>query len=176
VRLATDRRVTHFVELAREYQSLVTAPQTADVPGFLAQVHQVIAQLYAAALALPEVQPDRSELEWEAKGRQAWTNVFSGLQGTLGAREYYVEMFAPYELQGQEPVIGSLADDLADIYSDLSRGLGAWDAGNVHSAVWEWRFHFDYHWGEHATGALRALHALRANDGYAEPKLPDRAV
>jgi hypothetical protein len=24
--------------------------------------------------------------------------------------------------------------------------------------VWEWRFHFDVHWGEHAVDALRALH------------------
>lgn len=176
MKLATDPRVTYFVELAREYQSVVTGPLTADVPGFLAQVHRVIAQLYASALALPEVQPDRSKIDWEGAGPPAWADVFAGLQGVLGAREYYAEMFAPYELHGQEPVIGSLADDLADIYADLSRGLAAWDAGKVHSAVWEWRFHFEHHWGEHATGALRALHALRANDGYSEPKLPDRAV
>jgi hypothetical protein len=26
--------------------------------------------------------------------------------------------------------------------------------------LWEWRFNFQIHWGEHLTGALRALYSL----------------
>jgi hypothetical protein len=37
------------------------------------------------------------------------------------------------------------------------------------AAIWEWRFHFEWHWGDHAIDALRALHRAclrdaRAND------------
>jgi hypothetical protein len=98
-------------------------------------------------------------------------DLYSALATKLGRRDYYNEMFAPYDLAEREPVTGSLADDLADIYADLSRGLAAWQVGNTEDAVWEWRFHFQHHWGEHTTGALRALHALGSAFDYAEPDL-----
>jgi hypothetical protein len=176
VKLATHPGVARFIELAREYRELLAGPRNAGVTVFLAQLHLCLARLYASALELPEVQPDRSEVEWEGKGSLTRSALRADIQGALGAREYYSEMFAPYELQGQAPVIGSLSDDLADIYADVSRGLAAWDAKEFHAAVWEWRFHFGHHWGEHVTGALRALHALRANCDYAEPEFPERAV
>jgi hypothetical protein len=175
VKLATHPGTVNFAEVAREYRALLTG-QRPEIKAFLSQVHSCVARLYAAALELPDVQPDRAEVEWEGKGYPTWRELYADLQSALGAREYYSEMFAPYELQGQDPVIGSLSDDLADIFSDVSRGLAAWDSKDYHGAVWEWRFHFGHHWGEHATGALRALHALRANYEYAEPDFPERAV
>ena len=36
-------------------------------------------------------------------------------------------------------------------------GLAADEMGQFESAIWEWRFNFNYHWGEHAVDALRAL-------------------
>jgi Domain of unknown function (DUF5063) len=62
-------------------------------------------------------------------------------------------------------VAGSLSDDLLDVYGDLQRGLVLWDKGGATksnklriAAIWEWRFHFEIHWGDHAIDALRALH------------------
>ena len=54
--------------------------------------------------------------------------------------------------------IGDLADDVADIYRDLSAGLALVDAGHALEAQWELRFSFLTHWGRHASGAIRALH------------------
>ena len=59
-------------------------------------------------------------------------------------------------------MIGSLADDLADIYMDISSGEELWLAGDSEEAVWEWRFHFETHWSEHLTGSLRAIRSLAA--------------
>lgn len=45
-----------------------------------------------------------------------------------------------------------LWDDLADIDRDLSRGLMLWDRGSDNArtaACWEWRFHYEIHWGHH---------------------------
>jgi hypothetical protein len=152
------------------------APRAGVTREVLAHLHTCVAKLYAAALELPSVQPARAEVAFEGKGSPTWSELRATLQGAFGSREYYSEIFAPYELQGQEPIVGSLSDDLADIFADVSRGLAAWDAKDYHGAVWEWGFHFDHHWGEHATGALRALHALRANSDYAEPDFPNQAV
>jgi len=88
--------------------------------------------------------------------------LFRSLGSYLGDWDAYAEVFDPYEMD-DTPVVGSLSDDLADVYRDLRRGLALFDASNRPGkidAVWDWRFHFHSHWGEHATGALRPLHRL----------------
>lgn len=62
--------------------------------------------------------------------------------------------------EGAEEVsLGSLADDLADIWRDLRAGLDALEGGSQWQDVaWEWRFGLQTHWGRHAVEALRALH------------------
>jgi hypothetical protein len=70
------------------------------------------------------------------------------------------EVFDPYAEPPEAVVLGSLADDVGDIYLDLADGLELWAAGNLAAAVWEWRFGLESHWGQHLTGALRAIHAL----------------
>jgi hypothetical protein len=64
----------------------------------------------------------------------------------------------------ETPVVGSLSDDLADIYRDVVTGLRAYDRGDRAGAVWEWRFNLHAHWGAHATGAMRALHWWLCNN------------
>ncbi|MFK7992281.1 MAG: DUF5063 domain-containing protein [Sandaracinaceae bacterium] len=74
----------------------------------------------------------------------------------FGSHDLYWEVFNPYV--DEERVAGSLSDDFFDIYRDLRRGLVAFDKGRHQKALWDWRFHFDHHWGDHAVDALRALH------------------
>ena len=78
--------------------------------------------------------------------------------------EFYGEVFDPLPVPPEEPVVGSLADDLCDIYRDVVTGLRAYEAGLRAHAVWEWGFGFRHHWGEHATGAIRALHCWLADN------------
>ena len=63
-----------------------------------------------------------------------------------------------------EPPAGSVVDNLGGIYRDVARGLVLFEAGNHDEALWEWGFNFRTHWGEHATGVLRALHAYLAQE------------
>lgn len=74
----------------------------------------------------------------------------------LGDKDLYWEVFDPYV--EANPVAGSLAEDVLDVYRDIRRGLTLWDASQMQNAIWEWRFGFDAHWGDHAIDALRALH------------------
>jgi hypothetical protein len=70
----------------------------------------------------------------------------------------------------EPPVRGSLADDLRDVYSDVRRGLALWDSpAPPDAAIWEWRFQFEIHWGDHAIDALRALHRACRRSGEADP-------
>ena len=149
---------------------------------FLRRVHELLPVLYAAALALPSIETAEGDDEdgeideaaedaaraardaREAGDRRThdqWTALYQALAASIGEPgNHYSEMFHPYDLNARDPVTGSLADDLADIYGDLSDGLAKWRRGDWARASWVWRFNFTVHWGEHATGALRALHAL----------------
>ena len=73
--------------------------------------------------------------------------------------DMYGEVFNPLLVPPDEPVIGSIADDITDVYRDVVAGLRAYQTGNRAGAIWEWGFHFHHHWGKHATGAIKAIHA-----------------
>ena len=78
----------------------------------------------------------------------------------------YGEVLDPLPVPPEEPVIGSIADDVIDIYRDVVTGLRAYQAGNKTGALWEWGGGFRHHWGEHATGAIRAIHAWLASNEF----------
>jgi hypothetical protein len=78
--------------------------------------------------------------------------------------DFYSTVLNPMVVPDAEVGIGSLADDLADIYRDVATGLREYERGEVSKAIWEWSFGLHSHWGEHACGAIRALHGwLAAN-------------
>ncbi len=78
----------------------------------------------------------------------------------------YTEIFNPLSEPPESPVVGSLSDDLADIYGDVATGLRAYESGDRAGAVWEWSFNLQFHWGEHATSAIRALHWWLSEDTF----------
>lgn len=108
----------------------------------------LLVALYNAALQLPE-----SECETEGDApAPALPESWPGFE----KHELYWEICDPYD---DEPrVAGELTDDIIDVYKDVRRGLSFWEKGDLADAVWEWRFSFESHWGDHAIDALRALH------------------
>jgi hypothetical protein len=88
------------------------------------------------------------------------------VQRALGSQDGYWAYFDPSEPpdSDENPVFGSLADDLADIYRDIKPGLRAWDSDNdsyLETIVFEWKTpNFGSHWGVHAVSVMRALHPI----------------
>ena len=86
------------------------------------------------------------------------------LEKSFGSGAFFFLVVLPTELcsSSMEHALRcrtSLSDDLLDVYFDLRRGLELWDQEVPKAAaIWEWRFAFDTHWGDHAIDALRALH------------------
>jgi hypothetical protein len=76
----------------------------------------------------------------------------------------YSEQFDPLAISStEEPTIGDIADDIADIFRDVRNGLWYFDTGRLPDAAWEWAFGFQSHYGRHAAGAVRILHATWLN-------------
>ena len=146
-----------------------------------------LAQLYAAGLTLPwrstprtdendnlgnrvalaESKPTLSDLD--RLSHEEWRRVYEDIGSRLAGPDMYMEMFDPFGWD-EEPVVGSLADDLADIYQEIRAGLLQWRRGAQEDAAWTWRFGFETHWAQHATGAMRALQALVFRYEFAPPR------
>ena len=133
----------------------------AELPAtWLGRVHALLPEVYAAALALPDVEPDATDAHPSRTTCEEWKRLYDDIGSTLGRWNYYWDVFDPYSQSDHEPVCGSLADDLAEIYRDLREGQLAEDEdGRVrpNDVIWCWRFAFVSHWSGHASGAIRAL-------------------
>lgn len=104
--------------------------------------------LYSKALYLPEVESENDEVtDFDISVPKINFNQY----------DYYWEVFNPYHLD--EPVGGSLSDDILDIYKDVKKGILLYEKNEHIEAIWEWKLGFEIHWGSHAVNAIRALHS-----------------
>lgn len=145
-----------FAREAAHFEKWATESHPADAPT-ARQALIRITHLYLAALRLPppwvgDLQ-DRSDV-----ARLDANDVAKVIAHASLPIDMYGEVFNPLIVPPEEPVIGSIADDIISIYRDVVTGLRAYQRGDLSAARWEWGFHFAHHWGEHATGAIRALH------------------
>lgn len=141
--------IEEFVREVRAYCEFVNRAATLGLAERLAMARTRLVSLYTSALTLPDVpKPGDTDAGPNPQPPQGWC----GFEDS----EFYWEVFDPYV--EDELVRGSLSDDVLDVYYDVQRGLTLWDADHKDSAIFEWRFHLDIHWGDHAVDALRALH------------------
>jgi|LSQX01.2.fsa_nt_gb hypothetical protein len=172
-----------FAKTAEEFCGLIKNRRNTRKEVFFQKIHLVLARLYAEGLALPSTDllwnPDdeQSDDYEEAEDRELaarprkrdadsfydWGDTFEGMQSYLGESNFYRLVFDPWRAMEEQPeVTAGLHDDLVDISGHMMAGLLKWRRGETGSALWEWRFFLENHWGYHALGALRALHARAA--------------
>jgi hypothetical protein len=151
-----------FAEQARAFCHWATGEDDGHMS--VAAAVRSVSLLYAAALDLPRpfTHGMSSELIGVEPPAGALDRVISRAKNL--PLQVYWEIFNPITDSPEEPVAGSLVDDLSDIYRDVARGLVLFESGERAEALWQWGFNFRTHWGEHATGALRALHAYLAQE------------
>jgi hypothetical protein len=87
---------------------------------------------------------------------------------------YYHDVLNPLDVKANpEAAIGDTIDDLVDIYRELLCGLALVREGRPREAVGHWLNGFYSHWGDHAIGALRAIHAHLQVSGWLPPSRTD---
>ena len=153
--------ISAFTAEARDYCAFVEDSPTSNSWIFTQECLTRVLRLYQAALLLPELSPESADL-LEGIKHERWNTVRESIERRL-SRDYYWVVFEPLEQDKPELVLGLLSDDLADIWRDLNPGITAIDSGRttfVSNVVWNWRFSFETHWGQHAASAIYALHAL----------------
>jgi Domain of unknown function (DUF5063) len=163
--------LTDFATIAAAFCETVENIASRTPGAQLDQIHQLLPRAYSGALQLPDTSllfddsAGSSEPEAESEPGTVVNTPLPGLAQLadfLGLRRFYREIFDPYADPTDGEVTGDIIDDLSDIHRDLQRGLVHWRDGRPGDALWDWRFNFQIHWGEHATSALRAIFALSA--------------
>jgi hypothetical protein len=155
-----NESVTHFIASAEAFCSLIEQRQPLTVDAFVFQCAMCLAELYRSAvlLSLPSLESDGGGAIETAVSTEQTLSLIRDIGHAFGEVRWYWEVFDPREKD--MPVVGDLADDLADIYSDVKNGLVAFRRGAMHAAIRHLQESFRYHWGDHVVDALRALHRL----------------
>jgi hypothetical protein len=126
------------------------------------KLHGILGHLQAAAADLPSVSPEDESIPASRRERARALTVEIARKLPLDA---YRAVFDPLEAESTEPVTALLADDLADVYGDVSEGCDLYDRGNYRDAIWHWRFSYYSHWGRHLTHAQTAIWQYLASGG-----------
>ncbi|PEJ54494.1 hypothetical protein CN692_19360 [Bacillus sp. AFS002410] len=150
-----NKAVDNFFNSAIYYCNLVENFNSNQENDKLKNLVISLLDLYSKALLLPDVEPKNAD-SYEF-------DVFLP-QINFEQYDWYWVLFNPYNLNNiEEPVFGSLSDDILDIYKDVKEGILLYDQNEQLEAIWHWKFHFQAHWGRHAVDAIRALHSINFN-------------
>lgn len=160
-----------FTAIAVRYCEVVDAAANLQKVQLLAQIYRILPELVGEGIRLPDTDPferDKDEADddsplppmREGITYQECAVVYNLLKEKLGEDDLYWTVFDP--TKDNEVIRGTLADDIAGIYGDVKQGLLTLKKGAADSRliIWDWRLSLYSHWGDHATSALRTIHAL----------------
>jgi len=151
-----------FRVIALRFCSLVDAAPNMDRTELLVAVYRMLPGLIDEAVRLPEVELSEKHDELAPKAARLRSHdhqrLYPMLKEKLGDWDLYRHVFDP--TKDEEAILGTLSDDLADIYHDLKDGLILDETLQAppEDSIWTWRLLFHSHWGEHAISALGAIH------------------
>ncbi|MFL6174933.1 MAG: DUF5063 domain-containing protein, partial [Marmoricola sp.] len=104
-----------FRTLAEAYCDVIESMPAVDQETVVERLRHLLAHLIAAALDLPEVDP-LSDEPGGSLDQAAWSERFRAIATCLGAAESYWTISDAYGDDEPEPLLWTLADDLADIW------------------------------------------------------------
>jgi len=166
----------NFLKSAKQFIDLIEA-NNIPTKQFYKQAHRILIDLYANGYKLEQI-----DLKYSGTNNNLGTtndeffnNIYQKLTVLLGQNCFYWEILDPtyteqngepgpgWKVTDKEPLQCWLVEDFADIYHDLKIGLEKMKIGTdeaIEDALWQLKFNFINHWGQHCIDALRYLHYL----------------
>ena len=154
-----------FLKISRGFIELIENKEIKEKE-FYPEIHKKLTELYNAGLSLKSIElihsSENSEFENFTREQLKEQNV--NLISSLGKDCFYWKVFDPTYEKENELAQGWLVDDVADIYADLKEELYKIDQIGTDEAIedglWQLKFGFTSHWGNHCVSAIRALHYI----------------
>ena len=175
--LLNKKSTADFLNAARQFVTLLEDGDL-NLETFYKDSHKALSELYRTALNLETVELIHSgpDSEFDEIDKDELRKMNKNLISNLGKDCFYWEVFDPtyteengkpgqgWKITDREPTQGWLVDDFADIYADLKEELTKIDQigtdESIEDALWQLKFGFNLHWGNHCINAMRALHYL----------------
>ena len=174
-----SERVAQFLNVARHFIKLVET-ETMLPDEFYHELYLALIDLYQKGVNLPyfpvsymfrgngknALERKRSMLALEEKGLSIIKKRNKSIRKIIEELEKiapYWFVFNPVCTDETESIQATLAEDFRGIYGDLSRGISKIELGYnyaVKDALYELKFGFSNHWGNHCIDAIRVLHYL----------------
>ncbi|HEX2788316.1 MAG TPA: DUF5063 domain-containing protein [Ignavibacteria bacterium] len=153
-----------FLKHAREYCRYIEESKDSGVV-FLNNIQNYLLNLYQYIVKVKLV-----EIIYENNSSQVSDIDYNQIRKIIEERlpiNYYWSVFNPLDEKEHDAIIGSLDDDLADIYVNIKEAIVSFDTNKIESiedALWGFKYDFIIHWGYHLNSALNVIHwYLREN-------------
>lgn len=151
-----------FLLTSREFCGFIESIDKSD-DSYLRQLQALLLTLYQKATFLPSTTLEFNQDFQVDLTNEKIENALKKLAEKIGDDRYYWTVFDPTSDNEAEAVCGDLVDDIGDTYRGVKRGLLTFDLGTMASkehSLWELKFLFEKHWGQHTIDALRTIHFL----------------
>lgn len=164
-----------FLLAARQFVGLLESA-TIDKEEFYSKARTALLDLYSAGHKLDQIELRYSSADSDFDRDAIFEDKNIGQISELGEEAFYWEIFdltfsekegqpnSGWTITDKEATQGWLVDDFADIYRDFKIELikidkiGTDEA--VEDALWQLKWGFAHHWGQHCINALRYFHYL----------------
>jgi hypothetical protein len=150
-----------FVDASKHFCSFIEKGSADTEREFLLLTQNHLLTLYNLGRNLPIVRLE-TDTTFDVDVDDAEMKALLKFIGERVPFSYYWAVLNPVDEAGlPETGTGDLIDDLGDIYSDLKKALilfGKDDLGAKENAIFQFKFGYENHWGEHCIEALYAIH------------------
>ena len=152
----------NFLNAAHQFIELLEL-EIINRDDFFKRAHMALIDLYASGHKFEEIELKLEKKELDFNKSISFENKNLNQISTLGYDTKYRKVFNPINKNVHELIQGDIALDFEDIYCDLKNELEKMKIGTneaVEDALWQMKFSFTMHWGNHCIDALRAMHYL----------------
>lgn len=158
--ILTTQEFLSFLSTARNFCALLETKQSISPKEFLAAIQRHLLILYSCGMNMRAIElqvPTDNEMEIPDIEMESMLRFI----GESLQDRYYWHVFDPSDSNDTTSVCGDLVDDVGDMYKDIKRSLLLFDTGSdeaKENAIWQFKFDFESHWGDHCVNALYAVH------------------
>jgi len=151
--------VLEFLSIAQKYCLFVEKIDEREKKDIFDALSKALPLIYVKGVLLPEIDVEDFSLNEKYVTAEQWQDIFNDLRAAFGEDDEY--WFIENDNPVNDPVKGSLADNLTDIYQDMKDFVLLYqnpmrDAKKI--AVWEIRKLFFSHYGFRIVNVLKVIH------------------
>ena len=162
-----SQAVIEFVAVSREICQFLENAGTFSRSDFIEKSRKALPLLYFKAGFLPLTEAVFEEGTEKFVTEDVWQAVHDSILRKMGGYNEYARVYDP-EIKDTEDSIGSIAEDMADIYQDLKDCLMVYRLGThelMNDALFECVQNYRHSWGSKLLNALSVLHSIVFSEG-----------